>query len=308
MNEKSTYKTVDYNSADDLWEDLSPTRNLGIEIPHNLLFRGQGDASWTLIPSALRKEHIERNVFRQYNEHGLANGIVRDELFSLSQFVKHCDRTGIKIPNDSHVFRQENVGLTSTNNINYITNPSFWPNPKLLDLMALAQHHGVPTRLLDWTSLPYTACYFASSNAVSRFEEWVSESKLAIWVLDSSKIRVEDSINIYSSPGSISPNLAAQYGIFTVHPHNGAHGKPFKNIGLEHLPQIREQPVILKLTLPCYEAVRLLGLCCIAGFSAADIYPSTDGAGRAVMDDRNIQAAMFHHKTKGINIPFNKKN
>ncbi|MFU0853487.1 FRG domain-containing protein [Kluyvera cryocrescens] len=301
------YKQIDYKTADELWDALSPTKNFGLKIPHKLIFRGQGNSTWRLIPSSLREKNIHRNVFKQYGEHEQANGIVRDELFSLSQFVKYCDRIGIAIPNDSQEFREHHIGLTSPGNQPYITNPSFWPNPKLLGLMALAQHHGLPTRLLDWTSLPYTACYFAASSSLSSFETWDKESKLAIWALDLSKTRSDDLIITYNAPGAISPNLAAQYGTFTVHPHNGAHGKPYTIQGLESLIAKREEPILYKLTIPSYQSVRLLGLCSISGFSAADIYPSTDGVGIAVMDDRNIQAAKFHFKHLGNEVSLHSK-
>ncbi|WP_373944808.1 FRG domain-containing protein [Vibrio chagasii] len=44
-----------------------------------------------------------------------------------------------------------------------------------LEWMALMQHHGAPTRLMDWTYSPYVAAYFSLINA---------SSDSAVWALD----------------------------------------------------------------------------------------------------------------------------
>lgn len=85
------------------------------------------------------------------------------------------------------------------------------------ELLAVAQHHGLPTRLLDWTENPLVAAFFASDSPYER-DGTIFAMKTANVVKDfnGSPFAV-DKIMRYR-PRHINPRIRAQHGLFSIHP------------------------------------------------------------------------------------------
>ncbi len=85
--------------------------------------------------------------------------------------------------------------------------------------LASAQHHGLPTRLLDWSLNPQVALYFAVSE--NQDDDAVVFALRATTRIGDQSVRTKDPLDLHTlrkfTPSIVTSRLAAQEGLFTIH-------------------------------------------------------------------------------------------
>lgn len=154
----------------------------------------------------------------------------------------------------------------------------------LLPLLALAQHYGVPTRLLDWSDKPLIAAYFAAKKASKGF--------LSVWALNLDWIintafpdnLPKISVYVVTAPRASNPNLHAQGGVFTTEQLTPR--ELTKKVTVRSVNAIVKQKwkqlnhnksVMVHLKLSSQEAGKLLRLLNQEGINAATVFPGYKG-------------------------------
>lgn len=206
-------------------------------------FRGQQSSNWELSSS----------LYRYLSAYLPDRGEwVRRERHILRAFMRRAHLLLERIPGENEVFE-------------------WW---------GLMQHHGAPTRLIDFTWSPYVAAFFALEKATDTASVWAlnpNEMENITSAEDLPIQEIEGTTLLYGEPFILSRRLVAQQGTFVV---AKALNKPIDEIISR---QKNRENILVKFLLPV-DKVRSEGMKALyrMNITQATLFPGLDGLARSM--------------------------
>lgn len=139
-----------------------------------------------------------------------------------------------------------------------------------LYFISLAQHYGVPTRLLDWTESPYVAAFFAFVDVI---RSNIYESDVAIWALNTKSKSWSSELGIDIVRLSHEGNLRIrnQIGLFTIS------RTPFSTVEEYVLYTNMRDTALIKFIIPQSEAITAIRDLDLMNINSAVLYQGLEG-------------------------------
>lgn len=199
--------------------------------------------NWGQLDNLLWQRSFDRTL-NKYRPYIAFRGLSSEKYLDLRTGIQRLGDPGPQLNADELAKRERRL-IDSFRNYarkHFSSDPSDW------DVLLLAQHYRLPTRLLDWTSSPYIALFFATEDAskdgvkgavccVSRREtydllpsplkemrEGQSRGLFYLETLKDKFRRLEEfdkcskDTLIWLEPPSLSPRIVNQYAFFSVMP------------------------------------------------------------------------------------------
>lgn len=293
--------TVMCDSARDF---LERARALALDPPWGIrrrdrwAFRGQMNSEWALVPAAYRP-----GTKLGYGSSKFTHVVTGDELrgytqgqaefYVVHQYLQLADRVGLSVPGDNQLFRED---ADVSNVVGHKIGTHDWPPTAVYETLAICQHHGVPTRLLDFSYSYRVASWFPANEIVTKVTE-KKNARMALWALDMDTLFYGMKHDWGSPfvkitvPRASNRFLHAQEGFF-LHCKNPDHmGTPpsFECAIAKVMDEYRNRPIDdrwpgldpicragFKFELDTSEAVELFKLLHLEGIDEAHLRPTLD--------------------------------
>jgi hypothetical protein len=285
-NQPTPYQEFQISTVDELQDELTRIRRQ----PGHLLYRGQC-ADWPLIPSRFRELSDKNPLTTKDLERSLES-----ERHDVIYFATQADQMGFNLPGDLFPLLNRNLCEDMLEaQWDSVSNP--W-----IETIALAQHHGVPSRLLDFTAVAEVALFFAARDTCNRLaqksESTSSEgfSSFVLWLVSDNYYPLSQCVRRVNVSISSNPYLRAQHAAFLAYELPIVTGSGLlepdavnlleimkkDNIQLtKTMPGLRDMwPTVVKFKMPVSIAPELMRRLDASGYNSMSMMPNLDSVVR----------------------------